>query len=121
VKVLSKVHSDVDWRCLQYRSWFMPSLTSLMPKMKKLWLGALRDYAVLTTQSKASQKVYHAAFFTFPSSEVVINSFKSAYLPILQSTTSLLSTPFWSRSEEDTEVTHVRHFKVISKLFDRTR
>jgi len=90
-------HSDIQ------KEKFMPSLTSLMPKMKKLWLGALRDYAVLTTQSKASQKVYHAAFFTFPSSEVVINSFKSAYLPILQSTTSLLSTPFWSRSEEDTE------------------
>ncbi|PRP83338.1 HEAT repeat containing 5B [Planoprotostelium fungivorum] len=99
---LGELYNDTNHSETQKEK-FLPSLIPLLPKIKSLWLGALRDYAVLTTQSKASQKVYQAAFFTYPSSDVVLNSFKTAYLPILQSTTSLLSTPFWSRSEEDSE------------------
>src|SRR5690242_16850008 len=47
-------------------------------KLKELWLCALKDYAVLSTQSRATQKAYNGVFFNYATGSFVSDYFNSS-------------------------------------------
>eukprot|EP01117_Protostelium_nocturnum_P008240 TRINITY_DN2940_c0_g1_i3.p1 TRINITY_DN2940_c0_g1~~TRINITY_DN2940_c0_g1_i3.p1 ORF type:complete len:1915 (+),score=660.86 TRINITY_DN2940_c0_g1_i3:207-5951(+) len=95
---LARMYNDtVDNAVLKEK--IFPSISQTLSKLKPLWLNVLRDYAVLTTQSKSSQRLYQASFFTFPASNRVIQYYQNAYSSILLATTSLVCTEHWNASQ----------------------
>lgn len=69
--------------------------------MKHHWISLLRDYIVLTTQSKSTIRTYEAAFFTFSTVGEILEYYNQAWALVLLACTSLVSTQYWDEASKD--------------------
>lgn len=72
-----------------------------LKQLKQHWISLLRDFAVLTTQSKSTIRTYDAAFFMFSTVGDVIEYYNQAWALVLLACTSLVSSKLWDENSKD--------------------
>lgn len=74
-----------------------------LKKLKRYWIALIKDYAVVTTQTKTTQKKYDANFFTFATVSDVLEYYERSWPLCLLAASSLIGTEFWEVDSDENE------------------